>query len=93
MNKEEFIASLLAKIASCYQFFQTNEHSVQMWLSGLKGCTAEEVWMALDEHIKTSKFPPTIAEIREIIAIERQVAYQSKFLLIENKSYELQKKS
>lgn len=72
-EKEKFIATVLAKIASAYQNFMINQYSVEMWLSGLKGLTPKEVWLSLDKHIATSKFSPTIAELREIAMAERKI--------------------
>lgn len=83
-EKEKFIATVLAKIASCYQHFQVNQHSIEMWLAGLRGCKKEEVWKALEKHVRISKFPPTIAELLEIVFQNRtnerdhQIAVQKR---------------
>lgn len=64
---EKIIKNLLAKIAAAYQGFQVNQFSVSTWLEAFEGQKPELVLKALNQHIKTSRFAPTIAEILEIV--------------------------
>lgn len=65
-QNQRIILELLAKIAAAYPNFQLNEHSARVWLLSLKGTPRRLVAWAVDEHIRTSSYPPTIACIRKL---------------------------
>lgn len=65
-KNQKLVLEFLAKTSAAYQNFQVNEYSAQVWLTGLKGLNPKLVNLALNEHIQSSQFPPTVADIRKI---------------------------
>ena len=45
--------------------FLGDEYSVEIWFRYLKDLTYEQLATAINKHTMTSRFPPTIAELRE----------------------------
>ena len=66
MNKAEFIKTLTG--AGKLYGKELDEEVIKMWLSFFKENTIDEFKQAMNEHIKTSKYFPTIADIKELIA-------------------------
>lgn len=69
MTSEEFIP--LAKgmrAAYCAQSFLPDEEALKLWYRMLKDLDGKLVAAAVYKHIASSKFPPTIADIREAAA-------------------------
>lgn len=69
MNKSEFIKTLTG--AGKLYGKELDEEIIKMWLSFFKENTTEEFKQAINEHIKTSKYFPTIADIKELIASKK----------------------
>ncbi|KAF6591018.1 replicative helicase loader/inhibitor [Paenibacillus sp. EKM205P] len=61
---EEQTIDLLTLIATAYPMFQANDDVLSLWNKMLSDIPAERATRNLQQHIKTMKFPPTIAEIR-----------------------------
>ena len=66
MTKHETM-QLLAIIRAAYPGWQkgNEQAAAELWAQQLRDIDANRAATALDKHIKTSKFAPTIAEIRE----------------------------
>lgn len=66
MNREEF-AKLSLAIKSCYPQYgvMSDERSLEVWFQQLKDLDYKLASIAVSKHVAVSKFPPTIAEIRE----------------------------
>ena len=54
------------KTAYTNQNFLSDDGSIQVWYSMLRGFSYKALSDAIAQHIQTSKFPPTIAEIRAL---------------------------
>lgn len=65
MNKEEFIKTLTG--AGKLYDKELDEEAIKIWLSFFKDNTIEEFRQAMKEHIKTSRYFPTIADIKSKI--------------------------
>ena len=69
MDKKEF-AVLVAVVRDAYptaKFLKTDE-SMKLWYDMLQDLDFELASRALSEYIKANKFPPTIADIRQLAA-------------------------
>lgn len=69
MNKKEF-ATLVAAIRTYYprETILPNEQAMSLWYMELKDIPGEIAMMALREHVHTSKWSPSISDIRELAA-------------------------
>ena len=65
MNKEEFV-KILTGVGKLYDK-ELDQEVLTMWLSFFKENTTNEFKQAINEHIKTSRYFPTIADIKEKI--------------------------
>lgn len=65
MNKEEFV-KILTGVGKLYDK-ELDQEVLTMWLSFFKDNTTNEFKQAINEHIKTSRYFPTIADIKEKI--------------------------
>lgn len=81
MNKKE-AAELLAILTAGYPKYykDMNETELQgvvsLWSMQFKDVPAEIVFMALNKAISTSKYPPTIAEVKEKFSSVHWEAYE-----------------
>lgn len=81
MNKKE-TAELLAILTAGYPKYykDMNETELQgvvsLWSMQFKDVPAEIVFMALNKAISTSKYPPTIAEVKEKFSSVHWEAYE-----------------
>lgn len=71
MNKEKFVG-ILSGAAKLYGR-EIDKETMEMWLSFFKDNPTEEFKQAMNEHIKTSKYFPTVADIKELIATKKVV--------------------
>lgn len=69
MNKEEFIRTLTG--AGKLYGKELDKETLTMWLSFFKNNSVEEFKQAMNEHIKTSRYFPTVADIKERIASKK----------------------
>lgn len=69
MTKEEF-GRIAAYMRGAYsgKNFLPDKASVAVWYEELKDLDAETLFLAVKKHTATSKFPPSIAELREAAA-------------------------
>ncbi len=65
MDKETFVR-ILAGAGKLYDK-EIDKEIMEMWLSFFKDNTTEEFKKAMNEHIKTSRYFPTVADIKEKI--------------------------
>lgn len=67
MSKEGFI-NLLKGVRTAYPNFKAldSKEGVQLWYEMLRDIDFQRLSMAFQMHIATSKYPPSIAEIREL---------------------------
>ena len=65
MDKETFV-KILAGAGKLYDK-EIDKEIMEMWLSFFKDNTTEEFKKAMNEHIKTSRYFPTVADIKEKI--------------------------
>ncbi len=63
MNRAEII-ELFIEIRKEYPFFDTSDENVDRHLKYLKDFPFDRAMQNLAEHIRTSKYPPIISEIR-----------------------------
>lgn len=89
MTKTE-AADLLAILLTAYPNHFKNASSdeaqgvITLWSVQFADLPAEIVFMALNKHISTSKFPPTIAEINEKINTIYWEAHSKAYSFYEN---------
>ncbi|THF83716.1 replicative helicase loader/inhibitor [Cohnella fermenti] len=62
MNKQE-TAKLLSVIKIAYPSFEITQPLASLWLEFLKQVPFDRAQVHLNEHIASSRFPPTIADI------------------------------
>ncbi|WP_416729230.1 replicative helicase loader/inhibitor [Fictibacillus sp. JL2B1089] len=62
MNKSQVLA-ILETIAESYSNFDLTKKKAEVWSEFLSDMPYEKVKTKLHDHIRTSKFPPSIAEI------------------------------
>lgn len=69
MDKEQFIV-LIKALKSAYSKpdFLPDDKSVKVWFAMLQDLPYEVLNLAIQKHIMTSAFPPTIADLRRIAA-------------------------
>jgi hypothetical protein len=67
MNEKEFAMIVLA-IRTVYSNFKAipDKASADIWYEMLKDIPYQQINLALKEYIATNKFPPTIADLREL---------------------------
>lgn len=67
LNAKESFISLLLGIKAAYPNHKVLEDkaSIEMWYRLLKDIPYQQLAVAIQTHIATNKFPPSIAEIRE----------------------------
>ncbi len=63
--KRNEAARLLTVIAAAYPNFEPDDDKVRIWAEMMADLEYETAATALQRHIATSRFAPTIAEIRE----------------------------
>ena len=66
MKRDEFI-DIMSGIMEMYpgRFESIGNFAMEMWYEGLMDLDFETAKKAVINHIKTSKFPPTVADIRD----------------------------
>ena len=89
MTKKEavqVVAILKAAYPNYYKDIGAEEAqgTISVWAMQFAELAAEIVLMALNKHISTNKFPPTIAEIKEKITAIYWEAYGKAYPLCEN---------
>ena len=69
-DQERAFINLMKGLKSAYTApnFLPDDKSVQVWFAMLKDIPQEVLNIAVQRHIMTGKYPPTIAELREICA-------------------------
>jgi len=79
VNKVQTL-ELLAVISSAYPNVDLTEEQIMLWQTVMSDVDFREAQKQLVEHIKLSKFPPTIAEIRSSNSSKNanQLAIQTK---------------
>lgn len=67
MNKREF-TNLIKAVRAAYPNFQmiNTQEGMEMWYAMLSDIPLQALSVAFQKHISTSKYPPSIAEIREL---------------------------
>lgn len=63
MTKEE-TKELLTLIFTAYPNFEITKDRIDLWVDMLTDAVFDKAKANTEQHIKTSKYPPTIAEIR-----------------------------
>jgi len=71
VNKKQ-VVEIFKLIKSVYPNFEVDQMKVDTWSKVMKGQDYERVIIKLEEHMKTNKFPPTIAEITAYAPKENQ---------------------
>jgi hypothetical protein len=74
MERQDAI-KLFKKLASSYPSWKVDRDIAENWLEELEQAESESCWANAKEHIRESRFPPTIAEIvkpNARIAAERE---------------------
>lgn len=69
MNKQEF-AKMIMAVRSIWSKddFLVNSDAASLWYAMLKDIPYEQISVAVQKHASLSKWPPTIADIREHVA-------------------------
>lgn len=89
MNRTE-AADILAILSTAYPNHYKNLNAkeaqgvISLWSTQFAELPADIVFMALNKHIGSSKFPPTIAEINEKITAIYWEAYGKAYPMYEN---------
>lgn len=65
MASEKQVRGLLRAISGAYPMFELTDDRVSIYVKLLADLDAEALIAATQQHIATSKFPPTVAELRE----------------------------
>ena len=68
MANEKQVRGLLRAISGAYPTFELTDDRVSIYVKLLADLDAEALIAATQQHIATSKFPPTVAELREACA-------------------------
>ena len=68
MASEKQVRGLLRAISGAYPTFELTDDRVSIYVKLLADLDAEALIAATQQHIATSKFPPTVAELREACA-------------------------
>lgn len=71
--KQTETANFLAMIKTAYPFFEITEPGTRLWHMMLQDIDSKTAQVRLANHIRTSKFPPTISEI--VQAAEEEPSY------------------
>lgn len=74
--KQTETASFLAMIKTAYPFFEVTEPGVRLWHMMLEEIDFKTAQARLANHIRTSKFAPTISEILNPAASEEKSFYE-----------------
>ncbi|WP_370874777.1 replicative helicase loader/inhibitor [Paenibacillus tundrae] len=76
------VLSILAVVVTAYPTVELTDEMATLWEQMLSDVTFESAQRSLKQHIKTSKWPPTIADIRantstanDILRIETQQCF------------------
>lgn len=77
MNSEE-VAKIIFTIQSAYSQIRFDEETIKVWKFLLKDADYELSKVALLKHVKTNKFPPTIADFHIKRAINPYEFYERK---------------
>ena len=92
MDKEKFV-EILTGVGKIYDR-QLDKDALVIWLSFFKDNTIEEFKQAINEHVKTSKYFPTIAEIKSKIyelnhpkEMDNTELWESLLQAVRNSSY------
>ena len=89
MTKKE-ATQILAMLKAAYPNFYKDmgadeaQGTISVWTMQFASLPAEVVLMALNKHISTGKFPPTIAEIKEKITAIYWEAHGKAYPIYEN---------
>ncbi|MGC6588048.1 replicative helicase loader/inhibitor [Paenibacillus sp. Dod16] len=87
MNNKELL-HLLSIVVTAYPTVQVSEEMETLWGSMLGDVSYKRAAQNLAQHIKTSKYPPTIADIRGNItplSVENlRIQTQERFRLMDN---------
>ncbi|MGM1048366.1 MAG: replicative helicase loader/inhibitor [Bacillota bacterium] len=62
MDRDE-AKKVFRRLAASYPNWKVDKDIAEIWIEELQEADAEHVWANAKEHIKSSKFAPTIAEI------------------------------
>ena len=65
-EQEQWYA-LVARLAAAWPRFEIGRETLREYVGGLSDLSYDEVARAVDEAIRTMKYPPTIAELREVV--------------------------
>lgn len=74
--KQTETANFLAMIKTAYPFFEVTEAGVRLWHSMLADLDYKTAQKRLANHIRSSKFAPTISEIVNPAPFEEKSFYQ-----------------
>ncbi|MGN7359972.1 replicative helicase loader/inhibitor [Paenibacillus sp. SAF-054] len=74
--KQTETASFLAMIKTAYPFFEVTEPGVRLWHMMLANLDYKTAQSRLADHIRSSRFAPTISEIVNPIAQEEKSFYE-----------------
>ena len=71
MTKQE-VMKLLTLIGTIYPTFLTKDEAILLWFGCCQAMVYEKVMKRLLNHIKTSPYPPTLAEIAEFHSEDKE---------------------
>ncbi|MFS8215645.1 hypothetical protein [Paenibacillus sp. S29] len=75
MDREE-AKKIFKKLAASYPSWKVDKDIAESWIEELETADAENCWANVSEHIRTSKFAPSLAEIirpNERIEAKREI--------------------
>ena len=71
MTVPKHIVRLFGILTSCYPNWQVSEATIETWAELLADTKASDLIRAAAHHVRTSRFPPTVAEI---LALSREAS-------------------
>jgi hypothetical protein len=77
MNKSETI-KLFSLITNAYDMFDVTEEKVELWSGMLEDQEFNNVLGNLKNHIQREKYPPSIADLRGVLAYTANDGYKNK---------------
>lgn len=77
MTKKQ-VVELFKLIVSVYPQFEVNQAKIDIWFRLMRNQNYERVMHRAERYIKTNKFPPTIADLREQVDETRNNDFLSK---------------
>lgn len=77
MNKSETI-KLFSLIANAYDMFDVTEEKVELWSGMLADQEFPNVLENFKNHVQREKFPPSIADLRGVLAYTANDGYKNK---------------